>query len=268
MNAARIRFDAGALGHAGQPPRGVHLADAAAHAAVGADGVAQQKAHHRPGIARAVAVGAQEIIDEPEAFGAVVIVGVDDRKGRIADGLLCRQDRVGRAPGLDAALRHREAFGQFFKLLVGIAHVEPGAAGALPYRRLESVLDLVLDDKDHRLKPGAAGVVQAVIQNCLPRRSHRVDLLQAAVAAAHTGRHNDQDRFVCHNMLLPVPFALKRAGTGACGIRRTGRFVRPCFPLGPRPFCIISMIHAAAVSCKPRCRRPAGKFAEMLQDSQ
>ena len=191
MDAAAVGGDAGALGHADQIVIGIGHADAAADAAVGADRVAQQKAHHGPGVAVAVGVGAQVVVDELKALRAVVVVGVDDRERRVADGFLGHQDGVGRAPGLDAAFRHGEAGGQFVQLLVGIADLEPGAQGAGTDGLLEGLLDLMLDDEHDGLEPGAAGIVQAVIQDGLARRPDRVDLLQSAVAAAHSGSHDN-----------------------------------------------------------------------------
>jgi len=49
----------------------------------------------------------------------------------------------------------------------------------------------MLDDEHDGLEPGAAGIVQAVIQDGLARRPDRVDLLQSAVAAAHSGSHDN-----------------------------------------------------------------------------
>jgi len=69
----------------------------------------------------------------------------------------------------------------------------------------DDVLDLVLDDKDHGLKAGAAGVVEGIVHNDLSVGAHRVDLLHAAVAAAHAGCHDDQYRFVHLHFLLYLP---------------------------------------------------------------
>ena len=70
---------------------------------------------------------------------------------------------------------------------------------------LEGVLDLVLDDKDHGLKAGAAGVVEGIVHNDLSVGAHRVDLLHAAVTAAHAGSHDDQYRFIHLQFLLYLP---------------------------------------------------------------
>lgn len=88
----------GALGHADEVAALVGHADAAADTAVGADRVAQQEADHGPGVAVSVGVGAQVVVDELEALRAVVVVGVDDRKRRVADGLLGHEDGMGGAP--------------------------------------------------------------------------------------------------------------------------------------------------------------------------
>ena len=85
-------------------------ADAAADTAVGADRIAQQKAHHAPRIAVAVGVATQVVVHQLKALRAVVVVGVDDRKRCAADGLLGSQDGMGSAPGLHAAIGHGKAF--------------------------------------------------------------------------------------------------------------------------------------------------------------
>ena len=137
----------------------------------------------------------QVVVDQPEAGRAVVVVGVDDSERRVERFGRCKH-RVGRAPGLDAAFGNREPGRQLVQRLVGVAHGEPGLFGACADALTESRVDLRLDDKDDGLKTGAARVKQAVIQNCLAVRPHRVNLLQPAVAAAHAGRHHGQDRFV------------------------------------------------------------------------
>ena len=202
MDAAVVRLNAGALGHADQVAVLVRYTDTAAHAAVGADRVAQQKAHHAPRIAVAVGMAAQVIVHQLKALRAIVVVGVDDRKRRIADGLLGGQNRVGGAPGLHAALGHGKAFGQAVQLLVGIAHLKPGFHGSGTHGGLERLLNLMLDDEHNGLKPGAAGIVQAVVDDGFPAGADRVDLLQPAVAAAHTGSHNDKNRFFVHGKNL------------------------------------------------------------------
>jgi len=60
----------------------------------------------------------------------------------------------------------------------------------------------VLDDKDDGLEPGAAGIVQAVVEDGLAGRADGVDLFESAVAAAHTGGHDNENRFGRHRLLL------------------------------------------------------------------
>ena len=139
-------------------------------------------------------MGGQVVEDQPEAGRAVVVVGIDDRKGRV-DAPGGGQHRVGGAPGLDAAFRHRKALRQHVQLLEGVAHLQAGLPGAGAHRPLELGLDLVLDDEHHGGKSRPAGVVQAVIQDGLAAGAHRVDLLQPAVAAAHAGSHHNKNRF-------------------------------------------------------------------------
>ena len=93
------------------------------------------------------------------------------------------------AQGLLAAFGQGAAFGQVLQLLVGVAHFHE-FLGALANGLLERFFDLVLDDEHHGLEAGALGVVERVVHDDLAAGTHRVDLLEAAVTAAHTGRQH------------------------------------------------------------------------------
>ena len=188
MYAVFVRFNAGAFGHTVQSAVGFGHAYAAGHAAVLGDSVPEQIAYHAVVVIAAVLVGGQVIIHHPEGLRAVIIIGIDDCK-RAVDEVLCSQNGVAGAPGLDTALRHGKACGQLIQLLEGVFHVH-GLGYTLADGCLESILDLMLDNKDHRLKACAAGIVKGIIHDHLTVRPHRVDLLHAAVAAAHASRHD------------------------------------------------------------------------------
>ena len=141
-------------------------------------------------------MGGQIVVDLLEGFGAVVVVGVDHGEGCV-DHITGGQDGMAGAPGLGAAFRHGIALRQVVQVLIGIAHVhnfgQPVADGFL-----EGVLDLVLDDEHDGLKARAACVVSGIVDDDLAVVTHRVDLLQAAVPAAHTCCHHHKNRFF-HN---------------------------------------------------------------------
>ena len=200
VHAVCIGLDAGALGHAVQGAVRVGHAHAAGHAAVLRHRVAEQVAHHAVVVIAAVLVGGQVIVHHPERLGAVVVIGVDHRKGAV-DEVLGGQHGVAGAPGLDPAFRHGVACGQLFQLLESVFHVH-GLGHPVADGGLEGILDLVLDHKDHGLEACAAGIVKGIIHDDLAVGAHRVDLLHAAVTAAHTCRHHDQYRFVHNKFLL------------------------------------------------------------------
>ena len=200
VHAVCIGLDAGALGHAVQGAVRVGHAHAAGHAAVFRHRVAEQVAHHAVVVIAAVLVGGQVIVHHLERLGAVVVIGVDHRKGAVNE-VLGGQHGVAGAPGLDPAFRHGVACGQFFQLLESVFHVH-GLGHTVADGGLEGLLDLMLDDKDHGLEACAAGVVERIIHDDLSVGAHRVDLLHAAVTAAHTCRHHDQYRFVHNKFLL------------------------------------------------------------------
>ena len=200
VHAVCIGLDAGALGHAVQGAVRVGHAHAAGHAAVLRHRVAEQVAHHAVVVIAAVLVGGQVIVHHPERLGAVVVIGVDHRKGAV-DEVLGGQHGVAGAPGLDPAFRHGVACGQLFQLLESVFHVH-GLGHPVADGGLEGILDLVLDHKDHRLKAGPACIVKGIIHDDLAVGAHGVDLLHTAVTAAHACRHHDQYRFVHNKFLL------------------------------------------------------------------
>ena len=128
------------------------------------------------------------LVDGLEGADAIVVIGVDDGKGGV-DDLLGGQDGVTGAPGLDAALGDSVAGGQVLHLLEGVAHLHV-VRHPLAYRLPEGGFDLVLDDKDHRLKARPTGVVEGVVDDKFSVGTHRVHLFQATVTAAHTGGHD------------------------------------------------------------------------------
>ena len=128
------------------------------------------------------------LIDGLEGADAIVVIGVDDRKGSI-DDFLCGQDGMAGAPGLDPTLGDGVTGREVLHLLEGVAHLHV-VRHPLTYGLPESVLDLVLDDKDHRLKARPTGVVERVVDDKFSVGTHRVHLFQSTVAAAHTGGHD------------------------------------------------------------------------------
>ena len=142
---------------------------------------------------------AEILIDQPKADPAIVVVGVDDGKGRV-NHVGGRENGMGGAPGLGAALGNGVALGQQIQLLIGVAHRKSGPLGPRAHAGLEGVLNGVLNNEYHRLKSRAAGVIQAVIQDRLAAGAHGLNLFQPAKAAAHPGGHDHQNRFfgICH----------------------------------------------------------------------
>ena len=66
--------------------------------------------------------GAQVIVDQLKAGAAVIIISIDDSERRI-NRIGSRQNGMGGAPRLDAALRHGKTFRQNIQLLIRIAHI-------------------------------------------------------------------------------------------------------------------------------------------------
>ena len=199
-----------ALLHLLQQPVRAQVADAPGDAAVLGDGLAQAVAHH--GIleaVRPVPVVGEVVVDDTEGLRAVVVVGIDDRKGPV-DELPGGQHRVGSAPGLLPAQGDAVSPGKALQLLEGVGRVH-APADARAHQLPEVRLQFPVDDKDNLLESGPPGIVDGVVDNALSVSAHGVHLLEAAVAAAHAGSQDDQNRFL-HMQVPPsiVPCSPRR----------------------------------------------------------
>jgi hypothetical protein len=56
-----------------------------------------------------------------------------------------------------------------------------------PYLFAEIFLDITANDEDDAVKSRLDGIKYRVVEKCFPRRTHRINLFQSAVAAAHSG---------------------------------------------------------------------------------
>ena len=156
--------------------------------------IAQQITHHSKFIApRLVRVLLQIAVYLPERLRPVVVVRVDNCEGAV-HLLPGSQHRVAGPPGLHPPLRDPVPGGQVLQLLIGVLYFndpgEPVADGGP-----ELLRKLPLDDEYHRLKAGAPGVVDGVIYDELAVGPHGINLLQTAVSAPHSGRHDHKHRF-------------------------------------------------------------------------
>ena len=208
VDAAGVLFNAGALVDARQQAVSIYLALSPGHTAVVGNGLAQLVAHHGIMIFLPVLSLGKEVIDHPESVFSVIIVGIDDRKGRIADFLSGAQHTVAGAPGLLPLRRDGIALGEHLvHLLIGIANLHGTFFQAAAHRLHEILPNGFFNDNNGRFKPGLMGIIQGIVQNGFPVGAHRIDLLQSAVAAAHTGGHHHQDRLF-HNG--DPPFCVRR----------------------------------------------------------
>ena len=146
--------------------------------------------------------GGQLVVDHLERGLAVVVVGIDYRKGCAVDGLPGAEHRMGGAPGLDPAFGDGKSLGQIRQFLVGVANLHGSLLQTLADGFQEVLLDGFLDDNHNGVEAGLMGIINGIIQNGLALTADRVDLLQSAVAAAHTGGQNHKNRFLCHRIFL------------------------------------------------------------------
>ena len=174
-------------------------ADAARHAAVCRDGVAQAEAHH--GIRPLGARHGEKIIQQAVGLDAVIIIGIDNGERPVNLGRSA-QHGMGRAPRLRAARRHGIARRQRVELLIGIAHVERRGHGRAD--AFTKLLGRVLLDDEHDLAEArAVSVKERIVQQKMAVLVHGRRLLRPSKAAAHAGGHDDQTGLI-HRFSLHI----------------------------------------------------------------
>jgi len=98
---------------------------------------------------------------------------------------------VGRAPWLGASGGRREAGRKIVELLESVAD------GDLPFvtradLRAEIFLDVAADEEHHAVESGAHGIMHRIIEEGFPAGPDRIELLESAVAAAHSGSEDEE----------------------------------------------------------------------------
>ena len=177
----------------------VHLADAAGHGAVVAQGVLQHKAGHGQITGLVGRVALQKVMQPDKGLLAVVVVGVDDGE-RLLDDALAGQHGLTGAPGLGASLRHGIPCGDILQRLKGVvdlnAQLGADLLNAVADGLLEGILDVVADDKDDLVKAGLDRVMNGIVHDDLAVGTHSRQLFDAAAeAGANACSHNNQSSF-------------------------------------------------------------------------
>ena len=107
------------------------------------------------------------------------------------------------SPRLRAAFGERNPFRQAVKLLIDVGHMEE-FFHAVADARTEFSFHLALDDEHHIAETGAPCVEQGKINDDVPLRIDRLDLLEPPEAAAHSGSHNDKTWCMFAHFVLPL----------------------------------------------------------------
>ena len=175
-------------------------AHAARHGAEGADGVFQPVADHG-GVLRAVQLR-QRGGNGVDGAAAVKIVGVDDGKGR-PDHIARAQHGVHGAERLAALRQLRPRRGEAVRRLERVVDAHAGALLDAVAEEVAHVLQhLRLDDEHDAVKPGAQRIVDRVLHQDLAVGAEALDLLDAAITRAETGRHHYQSHIHVDNLIL------------------------------------------------------------------
>ena len=130
----------------------------------------------------------KEFIDFFEAFLAIVVVSIDDRK-RSIDDVARRKNSLACSPWFCAAFRKGESLRKVVRFLERIVNFIL-FTGSVFDMLSEDLLKVMLDDKAHSAEARLISIIQAEIHNDIALFRYLVELLVAAVSAAHSGSHN------------------------------------------------------------------------------
>ena len=162
------------------------LADAARYGPVLGQSLFDFESYHA--VVGSISLCSQEIIDLSEAFLAVVVVSIDDCK-RSVDDVSGRENCLACTPRFCAAFREgitRRKIGAFLESVVHFVLL----AGTVFDVIFEDVFKVVLDDEAHPAESCLISIIQTEVHDDIALFSYLVELLVAAVSAAHAGSHN------------------------------------------------------------------------------
>ena len=142
-------------------------------------------------MSRIAAFGA-ELAQLHQSIATEKVIRADDAESTfdmVAGGI----NSVTGTPGLGAPFGRSETLRQVIHLLIGVIHLD-FALEAAADDLFEGLFQLLFNDKYHLAEAGQNGIMYRIINNDLAVGAQRVDLLQTAVAAAHTGGQNQKSR--------------------------------------------------------------------------
>ena len=172
----------------------IYGADTARHRSLIREGVYQPIARHAQLQFPVFLVRCgQKAVQLLKRLGAIVVVGIDDRK-RLPQHIGAAHHRMCGTPRLLPSIRNGIALRQIGHTLVGIFYLRLGVPPPDPLLKNLSVFRL--NDADDPTEACFHRIVNGIINDQFPVRAYRFRLLQSAVAAAQTCRHNDQCRFL------------------------------------------------------------------------
>ena len=176
-----------------------------------AEGIAQDKSYHAElEICGFFRLGNQIIMQLHKTFFAVIIIGIDNRKG-LMDNVLTCQNRLAGSPGLRPVCGLCKAARKIIQLLISICHIS-NLLDPITDDFLEILLKILADDENDPVKTSLQCVLDGVIHDDLSIGSHRLQLLDAAAkTAADTSRHNCKCCFHCTHLRLPFCCCLQRS---------------------------------------------------------
>ncbi len=140
------------------------------------------------------------------------------------------QNRVPRAPRLGAAGGHFEPRRKLVEFLKDIFD-RNALFKSRAYDLFERLLNALANHKNEFAEAGAKCVVNRIIDDGFAARTHRINLLQTAIAATHAGSQNEQGRRCCQLHLkessssvlfLSINTNTRGGLYGACGPGRGG----------------------------------------------
>ena len=174
----------------------IHRTDAARHMPVFRQCVVEMIGNHRILIFVIITAGCQTIIDRLERRFSIVIIRVDHRK-RSVDHLAAAENRMTGSPRFDASLRNLKSIRKTVIFLIHILHLHV-LFHAVSDMFLKLFLNRFLDNKYDLFESSLDCVEDRKIDDQISFPIDRINLLQTAVPAAHTSRHDHQNWLLTH----------------------------------------------------------------------
>ena len=165
-----------------------------------------------------IRISCKTVCEQSISAPPVEIIRVDCGE-RFGDFFRGTQNRVPRSPRLGAFFRSPERSGELVQFLESVFHLDfifPFRADVLA----ERLFDVVTDHENDFAESAFERIVNGIVQNDFAGRTDRINLLESAVTASHSGGEHQQCRFHRKNSVFALQMTGRLAAATACPWRR------------------------------------------------